>query len=226
MFENPYFGILLSFGAFVLGKKINEKLKSPILNPLLLAIIFCVTFLKVFNISYDTYNIGGQYISFLIGPATVALMVSLYKNIEKLRANLMPILVGIIVGSVVAVSSVFFLCKIFKIDDILTISLLPQSVTNAISVSLVDEFGGSISIGAVAVVIRGVTGAVIAPIIMKIFKVKSPIAKGVGIGTASHAVGTSRALEMGEIEGAMSGLSIALAGIITVIIMPIFAKLV
>ncbi|WP_296114910.1 LrgB family protein [uncultured Anaerococcus sp.] len=234
--DNEFFGIVLSIVMFRLGMKINKKTKIAILNPLLLAIVFCIIFLKVTGISYENFNQGGKYISFLIAPITVALVVSLYRNIEKLKENLVPILVGVFVGSFVAILSAYLLSKVFSFDRELTVAMMPQSVTTPIAKSLTEEyiakFGADdvtiktyAAITAITVILRGTVGAIFAPGVMKVMKVKDPVAQGIGIGTSSHAMGTSKAIEMGEVEGAMSGLSIAVAGISTVILMPLFIVL-
>lgn len=231
--DNEFFGIVLSIVMFRIGMKINKKTKVAILNPLLLAIVFCIIFLKVTGISYENFNKGGKYISFMIAPITVALVVSLYRNIEALKANLVPILVGVLVGSLVAILSAYLLSKFFKFEDNLTLSMMPQSVTTPIAKSLTEEYVGKFgadevtiktyaAITAITVILRGTVGAIFAPSVMKLMRVKDPIAQGIGIGTSSHAMGTSKAIEMGEVQGAMSGLSIAIAGICTVILMPIF----
>lgn len=234
--DNEFFGIVLSIVMFRIGMKINKKTKVAILNPLLLAIVFCIIFLKVTGISYENFNKGGKYISFMIAPITVALVVSLYRNIEALKANLVPILVGVLVGSFVAILSAYLLSKFFKFEDNLTLSMMPQSVTTPIAKSLTEEYVGKFgadevtmktyaAITAITVILRGTVGAIFAPSVMKLMRVKDPIAQGIGIGTSSHAMGTSKAIEMGEVQGAMSGLSIAIAGICTVILMPIFVAI-
>lgn len=234
--NNSFFGLILCFVMFRIGQIINQKTKIPFLNPLLLAIVFCIAFLKITGITYENFNKGGQYISFLIAPTTVALVISLYRNIDKLKANLLPILIGVIVGSIVAIASAYFMSSIFHFDRDLTVAMMPQSVTTPIAKSLTEEYLGNFgvdktgigtyaAITAVTVILRGVVGAIFAPIVMKIMHVKDSVAIGVGIGTSSHAMGTSKAIEMGEVEGAMSGLSIAIAGVCTVVLMPIFVML-
>ncbi|MBS4889581.1 MULTISPECIES: LrgB family protein [Anaerococcus] len=234
--DNDFFGIVLSIVMFRIGMMVSKKTKIAFFNPLLLAIIFCIAFLKITGISYDNFNKGGKYISFMIAPITVALVVSLYRNIDRLKANLVPILIGVIVGSIVAILSAYFLSKIFKFDKNLTLSMMPQSVTTPIAKSLTEEYIGKFgadevtiktyaAITAITVILRGTVGAIFAPTVMKIMRVKDSVAIGIGIGTASHAMGTSKAIEMGEVEGAMSGLSIAIAGICTVILMPLFVML-
>lgn len=226
MLDNQYFGIVLSFAAYEIGKWINQKLKSPIANPLLIAILLIVGFLSITGIDYEYYKKGGDFIAFFIAPATVAMVLDLYANLETLKKNILPIFVGVGFGTIFSFVLAIFLSKIFQIDKNLVASLIPQSVTTAIAISLSEEYQGIIGLTAIVVVIRGVSGAVFAPTVMKICSIKDPVAQGVAIGTASHAVGTSQARLMGEIQGAMSGLSIAIAGITAVIIMPLAMKLV
>lgn len=226
MLDNQYFGIVLSFAAYEIGKWINKKLKTPIANPLLIAILLIIGFLSITGIDYEYYKKGGDFIAFFIGPATVAMVLDLYANLDILKKNILPILVGVGFGTIFSFVLAIFLSKIFQIDKNLVASLIPQSITTAIAISLSGEYQGIIGLTAIVVVIRGVSGAVFAPIVMKIFRIKDPVAQGVAIGTSSHAVGTSQARLMGEIQGAMSGLSIAIAGITAVIIMPLAMKLV
>lgn len=226
MLDNQYFGIVLSFAAYEIGKWINKKLKTPIANPLLIAILLIIGFLSITGIDYEYYKKGGDFIAFFIGPATVAMVLDLYANLDTLKKNILPILVGVGFGTIFSFVLAIFLSKIFQIDKNLVASLIPQSITTAIAISLSGEYQGIIGLAAIVVVIRGVSGAVFAPIVMKIFRIKDPVAQGVAIGTSSHAVGTSQARLMGEIQGAMSGLSIAIAGITAVIIMPLAMKLV
>ena len=226
MLDNQYFGIVLSFASYEIGKWINKKLKTPIANPLLIAILLIIGFLSITGIDYEYYKKGGDFIAFFIGPATVAMVLDLYANLDTLKKNILPILVGVGFGTIFSFVLAIFLSKIFQIDKNLVASLIPQSITTAIAISLSGEYQGIIGLTAIVVVIRGVSGAVFAPIVMKIFRIKDPVAQGVAIGTSSHAVGTSQARLMGEIQGAMSGLSIAIAGITAVIIMPLAMKLV
>lgn len=185
-----------------------------------------IGFLSITGIEYEYYKKGGDFIAFFIGPATVAMVLDLYANLDTLKKNILPILVGVGFGTIFSFVLAIFLSKIFQIDKNLVASLIPQSITTAIAISLSGEYQGIIGLTAIVVVIRGVSGAVFAPIVMKIFRIKDPVAQGVAIGTSSHAVGTSQARLMGEIQGAMSGLSIAIAGITAVIIMPLAMKLV
>lgn len=225
MIKSPYFGIMLSIVMYLIGTVISKKLKTPIANPLLIAMILCVAFLKIFNISYDDYNVGGKFITFLIAPATVAMVLNLYKNIELLKKNIIPVFVGVFAGVLTSVLSVFILAKVFGLNKELTLSIVPKSLTTAIGVALAGEYGGISAVAVVCIVITGIFGAVFAPIVMNTLKIKDPVAKGIGIGTTSHAVGTSKAIEMGPVEGAMSGLAIALAGFTSVIVIPILINI-
>lgn len=224
--KSPFFSISLVIFLWVISVQINKLAKgNPIVNPLLISILLGVVLLKITNISYDQVLVGGKYVTFFIAPATVAMVINLYKNIHLLKENFLAVIIGVFIGVIACVTSVFLLCKLFGLDEKLTVTLLPKSLTTAIGATIAEEYGGYKDIATIAIVLTGVTGAVIAPTVMKVAKIKDPVAKGIGIGTSSHAVGTSKALEMGEVEGAMSGLSIALAGFMTVILMPLLIKL-
>ena len=224
-FDTAIFGVLISIIAFEIGLWLNKKTKSALVNPLIIAIVLVVVFLLVFNIDYEIYNKGGSIISFFLGPATVVLAVPLYKQIEKLKENAVPIIAGILVGSIVAILSVIYLGKLFKLDEVIILSLIPKSTTAAISMEISKEIGGIPALTMAATVIAGISGNIIGTSICKLFKIEYKTSIGLGLGTASHAVGTAKAMELGEIEGAMSSLSIGIAGLITVIIVPWFIKI-
>lgn len=221
----PLFGVLISLAAFELGGIINRKTKLSIFNPLLIAIIILIVFLKGLHISYDNYNKGGAWISFFLGPATVVLALPFYKKFELFRKNAMPILIGIFTGAVVGIVSVLFLCKVFGFSEVLIKSLLPKSITTPIGIVISKQLGGLPPITVVAIILTGITGSIIGPWLYKTLKLEDKVAMGVAMGNASHAVGTAKALELGEIEGAMSGLTIGIAGIITVFLVPIIWSL-
>lgn len=224
MTDNPYFGILLSYICYMGGVKINEKFRTPILNPLLIGILLTIGVLLALGIDFETYNLGAQYITFLIAPTTVALMVELYKNLNILKKDIVPILVGIVAGSITAIISTLVLCKLLGIDKKLTTASLPHSVTTAIGMPLSEQYGANPTLTIITIMITGIIGSVFGPSILKLIRIKSPVARGIAMGTASHAVGTSKANEMGEVEGAMAGLSIGIAGLVTVVLMPIALK--
>lgn len=223
--STPIFGIITSLIAFEFSYLLFKKTKFPIFNPLLISIIMIIVFLSTFNIRFEDYNIGGKYISFFLGPATVILAVPLYKKIKLLKANAVPILLGITFGSTLGMIAVICLSKLFKLDKILYISLIPKSITTPIGVEVSKQLGGMPAVTVAAIIITGIIGAVIGPMVCKIFKIKDRVAIGIAMGTASHAVGTSKAIELGETEGAMSGLAIGIAGLITVFLAPIIFKI-
>lgn len=221
MKNSVYTGILITLAGYLAGLFLSKKFKNPIANPTLIGSAFAIICLNIFDISFEEYNIGGSVIMFFIAPATVSLVIPLYKNIDILKKNLIPILSGIIAGSFVAVFSVLILSKAFKLDKTLIASLLPQSITTAIAIPLSDAHGGISSLTSVFVAFRGIFGAIVSSIVFKMLKIDDSVAIGVSLGTSSHAIGTGKAIELGEIEGAMSGLSIAIAGILTVFIVPL-----
>lgn len=215
---SPYFGIALSILAFWAGEKLQKKLKSPFCNPLLIAILIIVIILLVFDIPYDSYNEGGAVINMFLAPATACLAVSIYTKLQLLKENAIPILVGCAAGSLSSMGSVYVLCKLFGLDEAMTASLLPKSITTPIAVEVCQTHGGIVPVTVIAVIFTGILGSILAPYLIKLFRVKNPITAGLAIGACSHAVGTSKAIELGETEGAMSGLAIGVCGILTVII--------
>ena len=222
--RSPLFGVMISLIAFEIGLFINKKVKKSYLNPLLIAIAIVILVLKTFDISLQDYNKGGQIISFLLGPATVALAVPLYKNFTVLKKNALPIIVGIFTGSMVSITSIILLSKTFGLEAVLALSLVPKSVTTPIGIEVSKQLGGVTEITVAAIIITGITGAIMAQVLFAVLKIKDKVAIGIAIGTSAHAVGTAKAIEMGETEGGMSGLAIGVAGLITVIIAPIIVK--
>lgn len=218
---SPLVSILISLVAYQIGVYIYKKTKITLLNPLLLGIIFVISILFTFNIPLNEYNKGTEIITFFLAPATVVLAVPLYNQIETLKKNIVPILLGITVGSASAILSVIFLSKLVNLEKEVLISILPKSITTAIGIEITKALNADTALTIVAIVSTGIVGAAIGPTICKWSKIDNSIAKGVAIGTASHAVGTSKAIEIGEVEGAMSGLAIGIAGIITVFLIPI-----
>lgn len=221
----PLFGILLSLVAFEIGVALQKKWRYSLVNPLLIGNILIVGFLCISGTSYETYKVGGDYISLFLGPVTVVLAIPLYKQIQNLKKFWFPILTGICVGSLTSIFCVIACGKIFNLSETLMLSLLPKSITIPMGSVVSAQIGGIPSITIIAITVTGITGAVASPIICKFFRIKDPVAQGVATGTASHALGTSRALEMGEIQGAMSSLSIGIAGVFTAIVAPIILKL-
>lgn len=223
--DSAYFGIVVSILAYSAGITIKNRFKSAVLNPLLFSAVIIITFLLVFGISYEEYNNSAKFLTYLLTPATVSLAVPLYRQFELLKENPLTILLGLLSGVLASLLSVLVLCIIFDIEPDIYYTLLPKSVTTAIGMEVAKELGGKPTIAATVIVITGVLGNVTASGVLKLFKIKHPIAVGLAIGCSSHAVGTARAIEMGEIEGAMSGLAIAVSGIMTVILAPLFASI-
>lgn len=219
--NNIFFGIVISLLAFEGGLYLSRKTKLSLFNPLLIAILSVIAFLIVFNIDFEKYNNGAQFINMFLGPATVILAVPLYKQINLLKENFIPIFIGILIGSFVGIVSVVLLCFMFGLENVITISLLAKSVTTPIGIEITNQLGGLVPITVLAIVISGIVGAVVGPLICKLFKIRNEIAVGIAIGTASHALGTTKALELGETQGAMSSLSIGIAGLITVFLAPL-----
>ncbi|CAH2214054.1 LrgB family protein [Tepidibacter aestuarii] len=222
--DNPIFGILITIIAFEISVFINKKTKLPILNPVFISMIIIISFLLVLNIDFDSYNKGGSYITFFLTPATVILAVPLYKQFDLLKKNLLPILIGVFIGCLTSISSIIFLSKYLNVNTQIGLSLIPKSITTPIGIEVSNQIGGIPSITIICIIITGVIGAVLGPSVCKFFKIKDKIAIGVSIGTSSHALGTTKAMELGETEGAMSSLSIGIAGIITVLLTPILIK--
>ena len=219
------FGIILTIIAFEIGVTIRNKWRNPLLNPILIATILIIGILTITGISYDTYKVGGDYISFFLGPVTVLLAVPLYRHIQALKNAWLPILAGIVVGSTVSIVCVIACAKIFGISKTLMLSLIPKSITIPMGSVVSEQIGGIPSITIVSIVITGITGAVTAPLVCRFFHIKNSVAQGVAIGTSSHALGTTKAMEIGEVQGAMSSLSIGVAGVVTVFITPVLLKI-
>lgn len=218
LWSNPLFGIFLTVAAFYIGDRIAKKVKLPFANPLLIAMIICIAVMKFLNISYEDYMEGGQFISLFLVPATAMLGLSVYRKRKILKEQFFPIVIGCLVGSALSMGSTVILCRILTMNADMLNSLLPKSVTTAIALDISGQLGGLRSITMMAVIVCGIGGAIIHPFIIRLLRLKDPIATGVAFGTASHAIGTAKALEMGEVEGAVSGVAMGIAGICTVII--------
>lgn len=221
---SAFFGVFISILGYEVGLFLKKKLKNPIFNPLLISIIFVIAALLLLGIDYDSYNEGAKYISYLLTPATVCLAVPLYEQLTLLKKNWKAIIIGITSGVITSLTSVFLLALVFGLTHEEYVTLLPKSITTAIGMELSREMGGIVTISVAVIVVTGIFGNVIAEIVCKLFRIKEPVAKGIAIGTASHAVGTAKAMEMGREEGAMSSLAIAVAGILTAVIISVFAQ--
>jgi predicted murein hydrolase (TIGR00659 family) len=222
--SSVFFGVLISFATYELAGVLKRKWNVAIFNPLLISIVFIIIFLKVFSIDYEVYNAGAKYLSYFLTPATVALAVPLYEQIEPLKRNWKAILAGIFSGALTSAVCVLVLSVLFQLDHRQYVTLLPKSITTAIGMGLSEELGGNATITVAVIVVTGIIGNMFAESICKLFRITDPVAKGIGIGSASHAMGTARAMEIGEVEGAMSSLSIAVSGLVTVVVALIFAQ--
>lgn len=222
--NSAFFGVFISILGYEVGLLLKKKLKNPVFNPLLIAIIFIVAVLLLLGIDYDSYNEGAKYISYLLTPATVCLAVPLYEQLTLLKKNWRAIIAGIASGVIASLGSVFLLALVFGLTHEEYVTLLPKSITTAIGMELSREMGGIVTISVAVIVVTGIFGNVMAESVCKLFRIKEPVAKGIAIGTASHAVGTAKAMEMGHEEGAMSSLAIAVAGILTAVLISAFAQ--
>lgn len=220
---NIFFGGAATLLAYWGGALLKKKIKW--INPLAFAIIAIILFLKIFNVSYEVYNEGAKYVSYLLTPVTVVLAVPLYRQINVLKNNAVEIIGGILSGVVSGMVLIFGLAFAFGLSHEEYVTLLPKSITTAIGMGLSEEFGGMSTITIASIVITGIIGNIFGELILKLFRIHEPVAQGVAMGTGAHAFGTVRALEMGEIQGAMSSLSIAVTGLMTVIAMSFFANL-
>ena len=219
---NMPFMLLLTVGAYLLGVWIKKKSGLALLHPFLISIPVIVTVLTVLDIPCKTYIESNKLIDFLLGPCVVSLGLLLYDNRHIVVKNFVGIVTSVLVGSLVGVASVFLLVKAFGLDDIFLLSLEPKSVTTPIAMGISESIGGNVSLTAVSVILCGFVGAVFGPLCIRVAKIKSPVSKGLSIGCASHGLGTARAIEMGAVEGAVSGLAIALMGLATAILIPLF----
>ena len=224
--NSPLFGIFLTLVAFETGVFISNKFKYSFLNPLLIANVLIVGFLLITGIRLESYNVGGDYISMMLSPATVVLAVPLYRQISKLRQFWKPILAGIIAGSLTSIACVIVVSKLIGLSETLMLSLLPKSITIPMGSVVSAQIGGLPPVTIIAITITGITGAVAAPAVCRFCRIKHKVAQGIAIGTASHALGTTKAMEMGEVQGAMSSLSIGIAGLFTAIVAPIILSLI
>lgn len=224
LFEtSAFFGVVISLIGYEIGLLIKKKWEKAIFNPLLISILFVMAFLGIFQVDYTAYEEGSKYISYLLTPATVCLAIPLYQQLELLKQNKKAIMIGIMAGVLASLGSVLGLSVLFGLTHEQYVTLLPKSITTAIGMGVSEEAGGLVTITVAVIIITGVLGNMIAESICHLFRIEEPVAKGIAIGTAAHAVGTARAMEMGEIEGAMSSLSIVVSGLITVVGVSIFA---
>lgn len=214
--DSLFAGVTLSLLAYLLGVVLKKKFKCAIFNPLLISIVITIVVLVTAHVDYDVYNQGTSYLSWFLTPATVCLAIPLYEQWKLLKKNIKAVLLGIIAGVLTSLGTVWVLAEIMGLSHKEYVTLLPKSITTAIGMGVSEELGGYVTITVAVIVVTGVLGNIFGELICKIFRITDPIARGLSIGSASHAIGTAKAMELGEIEGAMSSLAIAVAGIFTV----------
>ena len=223
--SSVFFGVFVTLAAYFLGLKVKEKTGLAIMNPLLIAIVLVMLLLRGLDIDYAAYNQSARLVSSLLTPATVCLAVPLYEQLQLLKRHKAAILTGVISGVLTSLVCVLVLAMLFKLDHAAYVTLLPKSITTAIGMGVSEQLGGHVSITVAIIIITGVIGNMIAESVCRAFHITDPIARGVAIGTASHAIGTTKAMELGEVEGAMSSLSIVVAGVLTVAGASVFSLL-
>lgn len=215
---NGYFGLLLTLGAFALGRTIQSRWKSPLCNPLLIASILVLMVILFSGFPLEVYQSGCAPLQYLLTPATICYAVSLYEQVGKLKKHIWAILAGAASGTIVSLASIWLMCMAFSLDSALTLSMLPKSITTAIGMPLSMETGGIVALTTAAIVLTGVLGNILGPWLCRLFRFRSPIAQGVAFGTSSHAIGTTKATELSPLAGAVSSLSLTFAGLMTVVV--------
>jgi predicted murein hydrolase (TIGR00659 family) len=226
LLNSTYAGVAISLVTYMLGIQLKKKFKIGLFNPLLISIAVTIIILLATHVEFETYKQGAKYLSWFLTPATVCLAIPLYEQLEILKKHWKAVIAGIVSGVITNMVTVYVLALLFKLNHQEYVTLLPKSITTAIGMGVSEELGGYVTITVAVIVITGVIGNMLAQFLCKIFRIEEPMAKGLAIGTSAHAMGTAKALEMGEVEGAMSSLSIAVAGILTVGAATIFANLI
>lgn len=219
------FILLLVTGSYLTGMFIYNRSKLALLHPIIISIAMIIGFLKMTGIPYETFEKGSYIINFMLGPSVVALGYTLYEQIAYVKGKVISILTSVLVGSFVGIAGVIAICKIMGVDDVLMVTLEPKSVTTPIAMSLSARAGGIPALTAIVVVVSGIFGGIVGPFILRKMHIKSKVAKGLALGSAAHGLGTARAIELGAVEGAISGLAIGLMGIMTSLLIPLVGKL-
>ncbi len=224
--QSVFFGVVISLVAYYIGMWLKKKFKLSIFNPLLISIIITIVVLLCTKMDYQVYYDGAKYISYLLTPATICLAIPLYEQVTLLKKQWKAVIGGIVTGVLTSMFCIFVMCLVMGLGHAEYVTLLPKSITTAIGMGVSEELGGYVTITVAVIIITGVFGNIIGDVVCKVFKIKEPIAKGLALGTSSHAIGTAKAMEMGEVEGAMSSLSVAVAGLLTVIAASVFSGLI
>lgn len=224
IFNTPYFGLVLCIGTYLIGLWVRKKTKWLLANPLMIAVLLSIGVILLLDIPYEWFNKGGSILQMMLGPVTALLALGIYNQRAVLKEYFIPVLAGCLAGSVTSIVSVLALCRVFGVDKAVTAALMPKSCTTPIAVSIAESHGGLAAIAAFAVVITGIIGALCAPLFSKWFGIKDPVAQGLATGASSHALGTTRAREMGEVQGAVSSIAIGVCGLISVVL-SLFVKI-
>ena len=220
--STPFFGLAISVLCWCFAGWLQRKTKLLVCNPVLVTALLVIAVLLVFDIPLENYNAGGSIIKLMLGPATAVLALNIYQQRAVLKRHFLPVVLGCFAGSLVSILFVLLLCKLFQADAMFSASMMPKSVTTAIALGISENAGGIPGLTAAAVVITGVEGAMLAPLFAKVFHITDPVAEGVAIGSCSHAIGTSKAMEIGSLQGAMSSIAICVCGIITSVLVMFF----
>ena len=216
VFSTPYFGLVLCIGTYLIGLWVQKKTKWLLANPLMIAVLLSIGVILLLDVPYEWFNKGGSILQMMLGPVTALLALGIYNQRAVLKEYFVPVLAGCFAGSVTSIVSVLGLCHVFGVDKAVTAALLPKSCTTPIAVSIAESHGGLAAIAAFAVMVTGIIGALCAPLFSKWFGIKDPVAQGLATGASSHALGTTRAREMGEVQGAVSSIAIGVCGLISV----------
>ena len=223
--QSVYYGAVISILAYEAGLLIKRKFRLAVLHPLLLSVIIVIGVNALLGVEYEQYNTGAQHLSYLLTPVTVCLAVPLYEQLMLLKENWKAVIAGLLAGVLSSLVSIWLMSLLFGLDHTTYVTLLPKSITTAIGMGLSQELGGIVTITVAVIIITGILGNVLADVIFRLFRVNHPIARGLALGAASHAIGTARAIEYGPVEGAMSSLAIAVSGLLTVVGASFFAQL-
>lgn len=225
LLSSVYLGVLLTLGTYAIGIWLRRLTGLGIFNPLLVATLLSIAILSLADLPYSAYAVGATPISYLLTPATICLAVPLYEQIEQLKRNSRAITLGVTAGVLASMITILLLVVILGMDHRAYVTMLPKSITTAIGMGISEELGGNTPVTIMVIIITGIVGNILSERFLRIMRIKHPIAKGIAIGAAAHVIGTSRAMEMGKTEGAMSSLAIVTSGIITVVVASVFASL-
>lgn len=217
------FGVAVSLAGYAAGLWLRKRFRNPALNPLLISVLLVMGALLALNVDYETYNASAKYLSYLLTPATVCLAIPLYQQLSLLKRHWKAVVGGLTAGVLSSLVSVLGLAMLFSLSHQEYVSLLPKSITTAIGMGVSQELGGMVTLTVAAIILTGVLGSVIGEAVCRLFRIRSRVAVGLAFGASAHAIGTSRALELGEVEGAMSSLAIAVSGLMTVVVASFFA---